>query len=113
MASDDTDSVPRQPEEPTPEQVLEEMSPCEPYTVSDFETIFDDVSRWTIQRRLATLHEEGEIQKKKHAENRVSWWISLGIPKDVGSEKADRRVEEHFDRIKSMLEDEISESSCE
>lgn len=52
------------------------MNPCEPYTVKDFEAIFDDTSRWTIQRRLDTLHEDERVNNKKHAENRVSWWIT-------------------------------------
>jgi len=77
MAETDSNNVPRTPEEPTPQQVLDEMSVCEPYTVSDFESIFEDTSRWTIQRRLETLRESGDIQKKKHAENRVSWWITI------------------------------------
>ncbi|WP_092814023.1 MarR family transcriptional regulator [Halopenitus malekzadehii] len=67
--------MPRQPEEPTPEQVLAEMSVCEPYTVGELVDIFDDASRWTIQRRLETLEDNGEISKKKHAENRVTFWI--------------------------------------
>jgi DNA-binding HxlR family transcriptional regulator len=75
MADSQATSVPRQPEEPTPEQVREEMNPCEPYTVKDFEAIFEDTSRWTIQRRLDTLVEDDVIEKKKHAENRVSYWI--------------------------------------
>lgn len=75
MAESASQRVPRTPNEPTPEQVLAEMTPCEPFTVKDFEQIFEEVSRWTIQRRLDTLHENGEIRKKKHAENRVSWWI--------------------------------------
>lgn len=75
MADSQTTSVARQPEEPTPEQVRGEMYPCEPYTVKDFEAIFEDTSRWTIQRRLDTLVEDDVIEKKKHAENRVSYWI--------------------------------------
>lgn len=67
--------MPRQPEEPTPQQVLEQMTTCEPYTVNDLLDCFDDVSRWTVQRRLDTLHENGQIRKKKHTENRVSYWI--------------------------------------
>lgn len=76
MPESQSESVPRSPEEPTPEQVLDQMNPCEPYTVKDFEELFDDTSRWTIQRRLDTLHEDGRVNKKKHAENRVSWWIT-------------------------------------
>lgn len=75
MVDSESDTVPRQPEEPTPEQVLEQMAPCEPYTVNDLLDAFDDVSRWTIQRRLDSLHDGGEVNKKKHTENRVSYWI--------------------------------------
>lgn len=67
--------MPGQTKEPTPEQVLDELSPCEPYTANDLEDIFEDASRWTIQRRLDSLHEDGKIQKKKHSETRVSFWI--------------------------------------
>ncbi len=75
MADSSAPPVPRQPEEPTPEQVLEEMNPSEPYTVGDLVDMFDDTSRWTIQRRLESLREDGEVRKKKHSENRVSWWV--------------------------------------
>jgi len=51
------------------------MEVCEPYIVSDLENEWEDASRWTIQRRLDTLVDEGKIQKKKHAKNRVSYWI--------------------------------------
>lgn len=75
MAPEDTASVPRTPDEPTPEQVLNVMEPCEPYIVSDLVDAFPDASRWTIQRRLDTLVGEDEVAKKKHTENRVSYWI--------------------------------------
>jgi len=75
MAQSNPNPVPRTPEEPTPEQVLAEMNEGEPYTAGDLTAIFDDVSRWTVQRRLETLHESDSIQKKKHADNRVSWWV--------------------------------------
>jgi DNA-binding HxlR family transcriptional regulator len=75
MPRSESESVPRTPEEPTPEAVLAEMSLCEPYTVGELEETFEDASRWTIQRRLDSLVEDGEISKKKHAENRVSYWI--------------------------------------
>lgn len=67
--------VPRPPDEPTPDTVLDTMTTCEPYTVGDLTDVFDDVSRWTLQRRLDTLVERGDIAKKKHSENRVSYWI--------------------------------------
>jgi uncharacterized protein VirK/YbjX len=76
MADADTDTVPRTPEEPTPEQVRSEMNTCEPYTVSDLQDTFKDASRWTIQRRLDTLVEDGQVAKKKHSETRASYWIA-------------------------------------
>lgn len=75
MAGSESESVPRTPEEPTPSQVCEQMNPCEPYTVSDLQDVYPDASRWTLQRRLDTLVEGDEISKKKHTENRVSYWI--------------------------------------
>jgi predicted HTH transcriptional regulator len=75
MPPNETDSVARTPKEPTPKQVLREMSLCEPYTVSDLADAFSDASRWTVQRRLDSLVEDGELSKKKHTKNRVSYWI--------------------------------------
>ena len=74
-APNETYSVARTPEEPTPKQVLGEMSLCEPYTVSDLADAFSNASRWTAQRRLDSLVEDGELSKKKHTKNRVSYWI--------------------------------------
>jgi DNA-binding HxlR family transcriptional regulator len=59
---------------PTAQQVLSEMDACEPYTVSDLQDVFSDTSRWTIQRRLDTLVEQGDLSKKKHSTNRVSYY---------------------------------------
>jgi len=61
--------------EPTAQQVLSAMTSCEPYTVSDLQDVFSDTSRWTIQRRLDTLVEQGDLSKKKHSENRVSYYF--------------------------------------
>lgn len=66
--------MPRPQEEPSHEAVLSLMNPCEPYTTGDLAAEFDDTSRWTVERRLETLVEEGKVKKKKHAANRVSWW---------------------------------------
>ncbi|MFB6103419.1 MAG: hypothetical protein ABEJ73_12765 [Haloplanus sp.] len=43
--------------------------------VKDFEEMFDDTSRWTLQRRLNTLVEDGEVNKKEHGETRVTYWV--------------------------------------
>lgn len=68
-------TLPRKPEEPTPQEVFDRMAVCEPYTVADLEDEWEDASRWTIQRRLDALVDEDRIQKKKHAKNRVTYWI--------------------------------------
>jgi predicted HTH transcriptional regulator len=70
------ENMARQPEEPTVDQVRDELSVCEPYTVSDLADVFDSASRWTIQRRLDTLVDQGDLNKKKHAKNKVSYWVS-------------------------------------
>lgn len=74
MSDSQSEDVPRTPEEPTADQLLDLMEPCEPYTVTDFVDEFD-TSRWTIQRRLDTLVEQDQLRKKKHGENRVSYWV--------------------------------------
>lgn len=75
MSESTPQHVPRSPEEPTPDDVLAVMTVCEPYTVGGLTNEFSDASRWTIQRRLDELVERGDIQKKKHSENRVSYWM--------------------------------------
>jgi predicted HTH transcriptional regulator len=66
--------MPRQPEEPSPQQVFEAMMPCEPYTAAEIADMFENTSRWTVHRRLESLYEEDKIRRKKHSNNRVSWW---------------------------------------
>ena len=67
--------MPRTPDEPTPQQVLDYLEVCEPYTVSDIKDEFNESSRWTIQRRLDSLVDSNKISKKRHSENRVTYWI--------------------------------------
>ena len=67
--------VPRTPESPSPHEVYVTMTPGEPYTVGELASEFDDASRWTIQNRLDTLVEQGFVERKKHAANRVSYWV--------------------------------------
>lgn len=67
--------MPRSPDEPTPEKVLDAMDRCESYNVSDLRSEFEDTSRWTIQRRLDDLVDQGRIQKKKHDNGNVSYWV--------------------------------------
>jgi hypothetical protein len=74
MSETEADNVPRTPEDPSPDDVFDAMHPGEPYRVRDLVEQFDDVSRWTIQRRLDTLVDQDRIRKKKHAKNAVSYW---------------------------------------
>lgn len=73
MSESEPGVVPRTPEAPSPDDVLGAMNVCEPYTVGELVEQFD-ASRWTVMRRLETLEERGAVAKKKHAENRVSWY---------------------------------------
>jgi hypothetical protein len=75
MAESQSQNMARQPEEPSPEQVLSAMMPCESYMMKDFEEMFDDTSRWTLQRRLNALVDAGEVNKKEHGETRVTYWV--------------------------------------
>lgn len=75
MVETESDTVARTPDEPSEEQVLAVMEPCEPYTVGELTEHFEDASRWTIQRRLDDLVEAETVEKKKHSANRVSYWI--------------------------------------
>lgn len=64
-------------EDPTPDAVLDAMTPCEPYTALDLAVEFGGQDkRRTLQRRLERLHEDDQIRKKHHegGANRVSWW---------------------------------------
>lgn len=89
---DTTDTaVPRQPEEPTPQQVFDIMSICEPYTAGELAEQFTDASRWTIQRRLQTLHDNNKIERKEHAKNRVSWWRPASLESPDGQDASEDR----------------------
>jgi len=68
--------VPREPEDPTPEQVYLAMNENEPYQVGELVDELDS-NRWTIKRRLERLVEEGFVEKKEHGENATTYWISL------------------------------------
>jgi DNA-binding MarR family transcriptional regulator len=50
------------------------MTPGEPYTAGELAEEFD-AKRHTIWRRLEGLVEKEFVNKKKHAENRVSYWV--------------------------------------
>lgn len=85
MADPQDGSVPRGTEYPGAENVFNAMEPCEPYSVGDLVSHFgeDDTTRWTIERRLETLHEQGRVRRKKHSANRVSWWVEPDAEDDA------------------------------
>lgn len=76
MTEPDSETVPRPPEEPTPEQVYDAMDAGRCYVVADLvETVGErfDKNRWTIRRRLETLVEDGQIVKYDHANDSVTY----------------------------------------
>lgn len=71
--------MPRTPAEPAPQEIYLAMDDGEPYTVNELHEHFAekyDVTRWTIRDRLEGLVESGMVQKKKHSQQRVSYWIA-------------------------------------
>ena len=76
MTEDHSETVPRPPEEPKPDQVYDVMAPGRCYVVADLVETFEDEhdpGRWTMRRRLETLHEEGRIVKYDHANDSVTY----------------------------------------
>lgn len=65
--------VPRPVGSPTPEEVLETMTPQEPYVVSDLVGEFEDTNKSTIRNRLEYLTDEGQVRRKKHASQTVTY----------------------------------------
>lgn len=75
----DTDSEPgrmtRPLKEPTREDVLDEMEVGRCYVVADLVAAFEDLdpNRWTIRNRLLTLADEGHLERRKHANDNVTY----------------------------------------
>lgn len=67
--------MPSEKEPPRRETIRESMVPCEPYRVADITAKYD-VSRWTIRDRLERLVDRDELQRKKHADGLVTYWIT-------------------------------------
>jgi len=65
--------VPRTPEAPTPDDILEVMDACEPYSAGELAAKLGDTSKPTIYRRLETLHERGRVNKKMAGGSAVYW----------------------------------------
>lgn len=65
--------MPRTPEDPTPDAVLEAMDNCVPYWAGELADTLD-ASRRTVARRLNDLAERDDIKKKSHGDRRVVYW---------------------------------------
>ena len=72
VAESNRDTVPRSPEEPTPDQVYDEMVPGRCYVVADLEARFE-ASRWTVRDRLETLDKMDRIDKQDHENRTVTY----------------------------------------
>lgn len=69
--------VPRPRDPPLPEEVLGRMAENEPYVVADLVAEFEDEygpARGTVRNRLEYLVDEGEVERKKHANGTVTYW---------------------------------------
>lgn len=53
--------------------LVEEMEVCEPYSARDLAEATDNPRR-TVDHHLRMLADDGKIERKKHAENRVTWY---------------------------------------
>lgn len=76
MSRNDSETVPRPPADPSPEQVFEVMDPGRCYVAADIVDVFDeeyDTGRWTIRRRLNTLSEQEKIVKRDHTNGTVTY----------------------------------------
>lgn len=76
MEQSTSDTVPRPRDSPLPEEVLDEMVANRCYMVADLVVEFEeqyDPARGTIRNRLEYLVEEGEIERKKHANDSVTY----------------------------------------
>lgn len=68
--------VPRPPDPPLPKEVLNQMVKNRCYVVADLVAEFEDQydpARGTIRNRLEHLAEEGDVERRKHANDRVTY----------------------------------------
>lgn len=76
MAESGSKNVPRPRDPPLPEEVLGRMAVNEPYVVADLVAEFNDEygpARGTVRNRLEYLVDEGEVERKKHANGAVTY----------------------------------------
>jgi len=69
-------SVPRPRDPPHPDEILEAMTPSCCYVVADLVADFEqkyDPSRGTVRNRLEYLVEQGDLVRRKHANDSVTY----------------------------------------
>jgi predicted ArsR family transcriptional regulator len=55
------------------DRVLNVMNVREPYTAQEIASALN-VTRRTAHNYLEDLYEDGKVERKKHTNNRVTWW---------------------------------------
>lgn len=76
MAQSTSTGVPRPRDPPLPDEVLEEMVANRCYVVADLVVEFEDEhdpARGTIRNRLEYLVEEGDVDRRKHSNDTVTY----------------------------------------
>lgn len=71
-----SNTVPRPRDHPKPEEIIEKMVPNRCYVVADLVDEFDqeyDPARGTVRNRLEYLHEQGQVERIKHANGSVTY----------------------------------------
>ena len=76
MAEVTSRNVPRPRDPPLPDEVLEQMVPNRCYVVADLVVEFEDdynPARGTVRNRLEYLVEQGDVERRKHANGTVTY----------------------------------------
>lgn len=59
---------------PMQDRLLAAMVPGEPYTAGELARDLGEPRR-TVDYHLRQLADRGDVRRKKHSEQRVTWWI--------------------------------------
>jgi hypothetical protein len=76
MEQSTSETVPRPRDPPLPDEVLEKMVANRCYVVADLVVKFEeqyDPARGTIRNRLEYLVEEGDVARRKHSNDTVTY----------------------------------------
>lgn len=76
MDADASRRVPRPRDPPHPDEILDAMVPNRCYVVADLVAEFEDEydpARGTVRNRLEYLAEEGDVDRRKHVNDTVTY----------------------------------------